>query len=142
MVGRQASPFENLFLAGAIAMLVSGSVAFVDVSNSPSISFLQNRQKSQPLKVFWCMFFFTIQVGRFRSFFDEMASIGKQSNEQKLCEWHKGNPVGSEIWGSGKRKLRGLVNYPVILRILGSSFSRKIHHPWLVSSPNITGFFF
>ena len=89
MVGRQASPSENLFLAGA--MLVSGSVAFVDVSNSPSISFLQNRQKSQPLKVFWCMFFFTIQVGRFRILFDEMASIGKQSNEQKLCEWHKGS---------------------------------------------------
>ena len=33
-------------------------------------------------------------------------------------------------------------SYPVILRILwffSSSFSRKIHHPWLLSSPNIAG---
>ncbi len=32
--------------------------------------------------------------------------------------------------------------YPVILKILGffsSSLSRKIHHPWLLSSPIITG---
>ena len=36
-----------------------------------------------------------------------------------------------------------MIGYPVILRILGfssSSFSRKIHHPRLLSSPNITGF--
>ena len=36
-----------------------------------------------------------------------------------------------------------LLIYPVIFRILGffsSSFSRKIDHPWLLSSPNITGY--
>ena len=51
----------------------------------------------------------------------------------------------STAWESTKLFWRPFFNYPVILRILGlwraPHLMGKIHHPWLLTSPNITGFF-
>ena len=67
------------------------------------------------------------------------------------CEFIGSNGPNGPPWVNPSLRpgvLKGMVilknhGYPVILRILGffsSPFSRKIHHPWLLSSPNITGF--
>ena len=68
-------------------------------------------------------------------------SYSQKSEGQILHFHHCARKSGRvAIFVNGCVFFPGIVIYPVILRILGffrSSFSRKIHHPWL--SPNITG---
>ena len=88
--------------------------------------------------------FYTFQVVIWNFFHQQYADV----KSVELCELTARGAAGFKDLNLNLASFRallqshnGAVPYPVILRILGffsSSFSWKIHHSWLLSSPNIT----